>query len=303
MKRFLFIYMLISFISEGKACDICGCAASSFSMGILPGSQRHFVGVRSTFRSFKTTHPPLFGIVEPGSSEIFTSSDLLFRIRLHRRFQFLGIVPFVYNQQTPDDTRKSLSVSGLGDISLLGNYVFVNTSDSIAHTFKHAGTIGLGLKSPTGNHDNSILQNRNMLPGTGSFDFIGSFSYSLQKGSWGFFNETSFTYKGQNNENFQFGHAFSTSNSVFYRWVLNENSRLLPQVGLQFSHNERDKINGLITDLSFNGGSMLSLQTGLVFMNKNIALNPIVWFPIHQDLSEGYVKQKLHIRFTLTYFI
>jgi hypothetical protein len=289
--------------TESNACDICGCAASSFSLGIMPGSQSHFVGLRSSFRSFKTTHPPLFGINEPGSNEFFTSTDLLFKIRLHKRFQVLGIVPFVYNQQIPDDTRMAFNVNGLGDISLLGNFVFINTTDSIAVKVKQAGTIGLGVKSPTGKHDNSVIQNRNMLPGSGSLDFLASFNYSVQKGAWGFFNETSFSYKGENDENFQFGHAFSTSNIAFYRWAITENMRLIPQVGLQFSHNERDKINGIITDLSFNGGNLLNVQTGFVFMHKNLAINPTVWLPVYQDLSEGYVDQKLNVRLTINYFI
>jgi hypothetical protein len=302
MKKTL-IFCLILAINTVYACDVCGSASSSFSLGMLPGNQTHFIGLRHTFRTFKTTHPPLFGVTIPGSEEVFTSTDMFLRISASKRFQLISVVPFVYNQQTPDDTRVPLTVKGIGDISLLGNYVFINTTDSLSKKFKQSGSAGLGLKMPLGNFDNSTINNRNMLPGSGSWDFLINFSYSIQKGSWGFFNESSFSLKTKNKDDFQFGNAFSTSNLAFYRWNINDNWKILPQLGLQFSQNQRDKINGFVTDLSFNGGTQINIQTGGMWFYKKWAFSPTVWIPIYQTLGEGYVQQKIFARFSVNYFI
>ncbi len=37
-----------------NACDICGCASSSFSMGLLPSSKHHFIGLRSSIKNFES---------------------------------------------------------------------------------------------------------------------------------------------------------------------------------------------------------------------------------------------------------
>jgi hypothetical protein len=302
MKKLVFIFALL-FLNYNFACDVCGSASSSFSLGMLPGNQSHFVGIRSTVRTFKTTHPPLFGMKIPGSEELFTTTDLFMRFSLSKRFQLISVVPFVNNRQTPDDTRVPFTVRGLGDVSLLGNYVFINTTDSLTKKFKQSGSAGLGLKMPLGKFDNSTINNRNMLPGSGSWDFMVNFSYSIQKGSWGFFNESSYSLKTANKDNFQFGNAFSSSNLAFYRWNINDDWRILPQLGIQFSQNQRDKIDGYVTDLSFNGGTQLNIQTGGMWFYKKWAFSPTVWIPLHQTLGEGYVNQKVFARFSINYFI
>lgn len=301
MQKFILFIGLILGGSTSWACDVCGCAASSFSLGLLPSSNHHFIGIRTSYRTFTTTHPTLFGITEPPSSEVFTTTELLGRWKISRRFQLVGAIPFVYNIQ--EKVAANRIMQGIGDVTVLGNYVFVSTTDSLTKKIKQAGTFGIGVKIPVGKFDNTTINNRNMLPGTGSFDFVANVNYSLQKGSWGYLTESSFSYKTENKFNYQFGHAFSSTHLAFYRWIVNEDARILPQVGLNYNHNFRDRILGKVTDDSFNGGTLLNAQLTCALLYKNWGFNANYYAPIFQDLGNGYVDQKVSVRFGINYFI
>ncbi len=282
-------------------CDVCGCASSSFSLGLLPSSNHHLLGLRTSIRSFKTTHPPLFGIQDPSTKELFTSTDLYGRWKINRRFQMLAVVPYVVNLQST--VERQVNIQGLGDITVLGNYVFVENTDSLTKHYKQSGTFGLGVKVPTGKYDNTNVNNRNMLPGTGTVDFLATLNYSIQKGSWGYLTESSFTYKTANKYDYQFGHALGTTHLAFYRWVLNENLRILPQLGLNFNHNFRDRINGKITDDSYNGGTILNAQATVAVLYRDWAFSANYYAPVFQNLANGYVRQMSAFRFGINYFI
>lgn len=301
MHRIMLFIGLMFVGSTSWACDVCGCAASSFSLGLLPSSNHHFIGIRSSYRTFTTNHPPLFGITEPASSEVFTTTELMGRWKINERFQVLGSLPYIYNLQ--EKVNGNRIMQGIGDPTILGNYVFVSTTDSLTKKFKQAGTFGLGVKIPVGKFDNTNINNRNMLPGTGSFDFVANLNYSLQKGNWGYLTESSFTYKTENKFDYQFGHALTTTHLLFYRWILSENTRILPQAGLNFNHNFRDRVRGKVTDDSFNGGTLLNAQVTLAVLHKNWGFNVNYFAPLYQYLGNGYVDQKVSIRFGINYFI
>lgn len=283
------------------ACDVCGCASSSFSLGLLPSSNHHLLGLRTNVRAFRTTHPPLFGIQDPSTKEFFTTTDLYGRWKINRRFQLLAVVPYVVNTQAT--VERQVNIQGIGDITVLGNYVFVQNTDSLTKHYKQAGTFGLGVKAPTGKYDNTNINNRNMLPGTGTVDFVATLNYSIQKGSWGYLTESSFTYKTANKYHYQFGHAAGTTHLAFYRWVLNENLRILPQAGLNFNYNFRDRINGKVTDDSYNGGNILNAQATVAVLYKNWAFSANYLAPLSQHLGNGYVEQLSAFRFSINYFI
>jgi hypothetical protein len=291
------------------ACDVCGCAASSFSLGLLPSSNHHFIGLRSGFRTFTTTHPPLFGVQDPPSSQLFVTTELYGRWKISRKFQLLGMVPYVQNQE--QSAEKSLNIRGLGDITILVNFVFVQTTDSLTRHWKQVGTVGLGVKSPTGKFDRTNAANaiddpligRNMYPGTGAFDFIANLNYSLQRSSWGYLTESSFSYKSANKSEYQFGHALSTTHLAFYRWNINENLKFLPQAGFNYNHNLSDRIAGKPTDLSYNGGTLLNAQLSIALIYKNWAFTATGQIPLYQQLGNGYVEQKTAFRFGINYFI
>jgi hypothetical protein len=296
------IHLWISFVllsSLAYSCDICGCAASSFSLGMLPNSKYHVLGLRSNSRFFESQDAHLKS--RNSSKEQFSSLEFNGKYRLNKRIQFMAFVPYVYNSK--QDSVSSIKINGLGDISLLSNFVFIDNTDSLSKKFKQAGTIGLGVKMPTGLSQKLNFFETNMLPGTGAFDYIANLNYSIQFRSFGFQNESSFTYKTENKFLYRFGNAFSSTNLFFYRINVNENFKIIPQLGINFNHNWQDIKNGQLSEDTYNGGNILNGQFSLFLLYKSWGISSQVLVPIFQNLNQGYVVQKAAFRLSINYFI
>jgi hypothetical protein len=283
-----------------NACDICGSASSSFSMGLLPSSKHHFIGLRSSIKNFESREIHALSS-RFDSEQHFSSTEIFGRYRISPKFQVLATIPYIYNVKK--DSISTLTIDGLGDPVLLFNYVFVDNTDSLTKKFKQSGTFGLGVKFPLGVFYKLGFTEINMLPGTGSFDFISNLNYSIQYRSYGFQNETSFTLKTENKYLYQFGNAFSTSNMLFYRWLVNDNLKIVPQIGVNYNFNWEDIKNGKKSEDTFNGGAIFNSQVNLFVIYKNFGFNLNVFLPVNQQLNEGYVKQKNSFRLALNYFI
>lgn len=282
------------------ACDICGCAASGFSIGMLPNSKHHFLGLRTTMRWFESQPAPDGHGFRGVSSQFFTTTELFGRYKIGRRFQLQAFVPYVMNQKTDSVTT---TIHGIGDVVAMGNFVFIDNLDSLGKKVRQSGTIGLGIKSPTGQFFKLGFEEINMLPGTGSFDFIANLNYSVQFNKFGLQNETGFTYKLKNKYNYRFGNALTISQLFFYRIDINENLKFIPQLGVNFSHNWKDLKNGVLSEDTFNGGNMVNAQANLYLIYKNFGINFQVYVPVFQKLNQGYVAQKSMVRVGVNYFI
>lgn len=301
MKNILVGFALFLCVSHSHACDICGSASSAFSLGMLPNSKQHFVGLRSTMRWYESEPAPDGHEFRGVSSQFFTSTEIFGRYKISKRFQLQGFVPYVVNQKTDS---KTTTINGIGDVMLIGNFVFVDNMDSIQKKVRHSGTIGLGVKAPTGQFFKLGFEEINMLPGTGAVDFIANLNYLFQlQNNIGFQNETSFTYKLTNKYQYRFGNALSISQVIFYRWKINETFSIVPQLGAQWMHNWKDLKNGQLSEDTYNGGSLVNGQASIFFMWKSWGLNIQGQLPIYQQLNRGYVSQLGMVRCAVNYFM
>jgi hypothetical protein len=301
MKQTIFVLLLaIGSSTYSLACDVCGCASSAFTVGMMPNSKYHLLGIRSSFRWFESQPSPDGHGYRENSKQFFTSTDILGRFKVGKKFQIQGYVPYVHN--TKLDSIKT-SIHGLGDIVLLGNYVFVDNMDSLSRKVRHSGTFGLGLKLPTGKFFKLGFDEVNMLPGSGSFDFLANINYAVQFKKIGLQNETSFIYKTENKYKFRFGNAVSISQVLFYQWKINENLFILPQIGLNYNQNWKDRKNGIYTEDSFNGGTIYNAIANLYITRKNLSVNTQFYFPLAQRLNESLVTQHAMFRIGINYFI
>ncbi|NVK63726.1 MAG: hypothetical protein HWE22_04025 [Flavobacteriales bacterium] len=300
MKQLIGGLILLLTMNNVYACDICGGASNSFTVGLLSNNKNHFVGIRSGIRWFESAPTPddhgYLGV----SHQQFTTTELFGRWRVSKRFQVLGFVPYVYNSKM-EDVRTN--ISGLGDVILMGNYIYLDNTEKKDVTFKHIGTVGLGVKIPTGTYFQLGFDEVNMLPGTGSWDGILNLSYMIQKDNFGLQNESSFTYKTENKYTYRFGNAFSYMGLFFYRWKLKEKVQIIPQLGVSVAHNWKDRKNGELSEDTFNGGNIVGAQVNLRMIIKQIGVNIEGNVPVSQSLNKGYVDQKGMIRVGVNYYI
>ncbi len=118
------------------------------------------------------------------TDEHFRTVDVLARFYPWRRLQVLTLVPYHDFQRSEKGVHTR--ARGIGDASLLLNYVLLDTGDSLRHAWRHTLTLGGGVKPPTGKHNledqEGIPLNPNLQPGTGSkLDYFVSATYTLHQ--------------------------------------------------------------------------------------------------------------------------
>lgn len=289
MKKALLLTVLCFSLFQTFACDICGCSSGNYFIGLLPQFRKHFFGTRYTFRSY-TSH--IAGDAAQFSKDFYQTAELWGGMNMGQKWQLMAFVPYNINRQTSDDGIRNSS--GIGDITLIGNYKLLNT---------RAGTkkgdwlsqqlwVGGGVKLPTGKFaadPDDIIPDANNQPGTGSVDFLLDALYTIHVGDWGV--NSSVSYKiNESAETFHFGNRLNASAYAFHSFT-RKIATFNPNVGLLYEKLDANKLkNEKITD---TGGRALLAAGGLEINMAKIAVGMNAQLPIAQNLSNGQTNAKL----------
>lgn len=304
MRTLLAVALLVFSTSVASACDVCGCSISGNYFGILPQFSRHFVGLRWSERSFQTAHTPAslrHGIFH--STEQFSTLDALVRFYPHRRVQLLALVPYQWIRR--DEAGVITQTQGLGDVSLMANYIVFNSGDSLRRTWRHTLAFGLGVKAPTGRFQSPVSGkeaiNANLQPGSGSTDLTFGVQYTLRRGSLGLASDAYYRFNTANKQGFQFGNRVNGSCKFFY-WqnIHRAGLALLPNAGIYTEAAGLDRQNGEILD---DTGGMVTLGLlGLdVYAAGRVSAGVTFQAPLYHDLGGGTIQPGKRWMFTLNY--
>lgn len=283
------------------ACDICGCSAQGTSLGLLPNSGKHFIGLRYNFRRFRTVHPPM-GLDSGGevSEDYFHSFEVWGRYTLLNRIQIYGFIPVKHTSQIVSHVTNN--VSGVGDVSLLISGVILQPKDSlIPGEFNHAWSIGFGVKAPTGAYRRADAQTGIILPnmqtGTGSWDFSLVSNYRFGVNNWGLNINGSYRYNLPNKFRYQFGSRALLAAHVFRNIHFPKTKmRLIPQLGLVYDYAAKDFKNLSKNEINeFSGGNFLHGEVRLDYYINNFGLSIGAALPIAQNYGKGYVESKYRL--------
>ncbi len=273
------------------ACDVCGCNAVGANASLLPQLNSSIVGMRYSFRDFNSEHPSNFESGGTKTKERFHTVDISGRYIATPRIHLSARVPFHY--MTQEIEGQTSRVVGVGDISIMGQFLAIHPDFCSGKTAKHQFRIGAGLKFPTGS--TSTKFNNEMLPitmqaGTGSLDILTSGIYTLRYKDWGFNAEAGYRINTANADRYKFGNRVSGTVSALYWWKLSENVVLLPTLGASVDWADENKQSGVW--VRYTGGALVTGVVGADLMIKRVVLsaryNPVVW----QRLSENYVRAK-----------
>lgn len=276
---------------DTQACDVCGCAAGGYYLGIMPQQNNNFIGLRYR-NSIYDGHG---GLVPYGAHDIFQSTELFGRYYLHPRVQLLGFVPFSFNQRIQTD--REMKVQGLGDVLFLANYQLWNTMrGNNLESWRHSFFVGGGLKLPTGQFrfsdmDATQVNNANFQLGTGSLDYLLSTNYTLRWKAWGLNLEGSVKINGKNEDDYRFGTRLSGNGNLFLIRQLSKSLAIMPYAGLYAEKSSADWQHG--AEVESTGGPLLASNTGLdIYLNQRWALGVKYQLPIYQDLASGHLDAK-----------
>ena len=277
---------LLLMLNLVRGCDVCGCAVSSQQFGILPQFQKHFVGMKYAYRSFQSTHPPLFANEkELTSLEKFHTTEIYGRFVLSERIHFFGFVPFQFISK--EEANAKFNHDGIGDISLMALYAIINQK-KVNDRFTHHLQIGGGIKLPTGkNH--FLTQDDEWVPGiqtgTGTIDYMASINYFLRSGQWGTILESSLRFNTKNTTyDFKYGHRYLHSARMFYVFS-RKNVSLMPSAGISMESSGLDFHEG--TQVELSGGHSVMLNAGIDYFDKRFTAGLSASPGIYQNVAKG----------------
>jgi len=292
MKNIL-IVLFISFTIPvaSNACEICGCSANGYHLGILPQFGKNFIGLRYGLQRYHSQHLLSEQLMIPGgsSSELYQSLDLWGRFYAGKKLQIFGFVPYRYFEQTEEN--KTATRSGIADVTVAAQYLLVNTGAS-TKKFKQTFSVGGGVKLPTGSFkipEGSEIS-AGMNTGSGSTDFILNSIYTARYGRAGINLDASYKLNTKNKQSFQYGNTITTGARAFFWQNIGKKISLLPNIGVLFEQTAKDR--HYAEKQKFSGGSVTSLVAGTDVYISRFVIGASYYKPLQSNLSEGLVTQQ-----------
>lgn len=281
---------------EDFDCDACGCSASGGSMGFSSMLNNNFVGVRY----FKQSYTSRDGIFEnsPWIDENFNTIQAWTRIPVTDKVQISALIPYHFHER--ELTTAKESISGLGDITIMGLYTVFETKKDSA-VFTHRVNLGAGVKIPTGkftqaNNLGSINQSFQL--GTGSWDYSMVSEYVISRKDLGLNTTLNYVFKTENKKEYQYGDQFNYAATLFYLFDLNT-VQIVPQAGLAGEVYQTNKQHGL--DLPNTAGDILFGKFGLEAGKNKFSIGVNAMLPIKQNLSSGKMEANYRWSVNLNY--
>lgn len=284
MKYIISIALLMGSFSV-FSCDVCGISVSPGMQGLLPNNRYHFFGIRANYNSFQSSRPILLSDDFLTSKEHFFRSTLFGRWQISERFDLNAAIPFVYNEQHINGHINRHQ--GIGDIRITTNFLAINKTDS---TSNHLFRVGAGAKLPTGNYSRDAWQTSNLYTGTGSYDFVLSSNYTLNKQKWGIIQDNQFWINTENKAGYRYGNSLNSR--LLFQWKPTTKGKLKinPFAGAGYQWSMTDRIDGIHVSQQFNGGHLVTIEGGLQFMSNNWMTIIRYAHPVVQQLSNGDVR-------------
>ena len=283
-------------LMEDFDCDACGCSASGGSMGFSSMLNNNFVGIRY----FKQSYTSRDGIFDnsPWIDENFNTIQVWTRIPITDKIQISALVPYHFHERQL--TTGTESISGLGDITVMGLYTVFETKKDSA-VFTHRVNLGAGIKIPTGkftqaNNLGSINQSFQL--GTGSWDYSVVSEYVVNRKNLGLNTTLNYVFKTENSKEYQYGDQFNYGATFFYLFDL-KSVQLVPQAGLAGEVYQTNKQHGL--DLPNTAGDILFGKFGIEAGKNKFSVGLNAMLPFNQNLSNGKMEANYRWAVNLNY--
>ncbi len=269
--------------SQAFFCDACGCAAGNGSSGFESLLNPQFIGIKYFAQHYKAKEN-LF-VDDLTQDQYFNTVQLWGKIPVTKKLSIYGSIPFQFH--TKNTSQGDISISGIGDASLMGIYELIKSKNSF-----HQINGGLGVKIPLGKFDEKGITgvNPSFQLGTGSWDYQLAVSYKFQKDRLALLINTDYTIKTENKKHYQFGNQWNYSATGFYRLWNNTNSIFSGKVGLQgevFDWNRQ-----FSEVMPKTAGSALYGKAGFEVSFRKFSLGTELMLPAYTNLAGGDIEAR-----------
>jgi hypothetical protein len=291
MKRIIGIFFLLAACTTTYACDICGCGAGSYYLGILPDFGKHAAGLRYRHNQL-TTHLGAGGITTYlTTKEVYQTTELWGGWNLSKRFRLMAIVPMAFNQRTNQGITQHKN--GLGDVLLNGYYNLLNIKKKLGNKLLVQSLwAGVGVKLPTGKYnaaDKSTSNNTNLFQlGTGSWDVLLNAMYDLRLQDAGINASVSYKMNTANRYDYNYGNRLTATTQLYHKFRLWQKLVLAPNTGITYEYGNKDMDVRYKVDMS--GGRALLYTAGMEIAYKKLVMGGNWQTPLSQNMANGFVK-------------
>ncbi len=288
---FLSIAAIACLQFSAQACDLCGCSAGSQYLGILPQFYRQFIGVQYQYTSFSAMQASLMDPEDYERAYEFNSTYQVWgRYYLGKRLQLFGFIP--YHVNSGSDAGSPFKTEGIGDVSVLANYVVIK-DDSNCKVWHQALLAGGGVKLPTGKNTGITTLDEQGLPnvqaGTGSWDFVVNANYTVRREKIGVNADVAYTITTANSSGYKYGNRLNSGVMAFY-WYAKNSFSLMPQAGVKYEYSLHDYDNYQRKWLNENsGGNVVFGSVGAQAYYKRVGAKAIYSIPLSQHYAGGNV--------------
>ncbi len=295
---FLVIILSILSFSSSLACPYCGCGNSNFQIGVLPTYSNAFFGVRYTYSHFKTDSGSQY------SRDYFHTTELWGGYKVGK-VMVMAFVPYISIHKLSDDG--DINSSGLGDITLLGNYEIYSKTKSGSENKKSISNtlwLGGGIKFHTGqnivdvNDPGFTVGDFSSTPGTGSTDYILNANHNWIIGNKGFVTNLAYRINTSNSQQFQYGNRVYATVNYFHSFSAGS-FVIRPTVGLNLVVNGTNRFQN--SDVVGSSGYILIGMAGVNLQKGKIGLLINGGLPLAADLYHGLTVFKERASLALTY--
>ena len=284
-----------------RACDACGCSISQIYWGMPSDNNQHYIGLWWQHQRYQSGFGGSEILTSDMDEEWFNTLEARIKYNLSPKVQVLAIIPYQYHVR-PDYYTVN-RVNGLGDVSILANYLLWQSSDSlIGTTLRQQIQVGAGGKTPTGTFrqiDEQENINPNFQAGSGSWDALFNLTYNGRLKDFGWAINATYRLNGTNANDYRFGNRFNGAFNLFYAQLLGT-IELIPSLGLLYEQADWDvQRNYYRTN---TGGYAWFGTAGIeCYMGQyNLGLNYML--PLNANWADGYLEPQSRLAVHLNLF-
>lgn len=276
-------------------CDACGCSASGGSMGFASMLNSDFVGIRYFNQSYKSNDGLYTN--SPWYNEDFNTIQAWARIPVLKKMQLSVLVPYHFHNRERLEGKQT--ISGLGDITVLGMYPLYQTEKDSAF-FSHTLQMGVGVKMPTGEFKqaNAGAVNPSFQVGTGSLDYLFAAEYVIKRKQLGLNAMLNYVVKTENEKLYRFGNQINYAGTFFYL-IETPKYIVVPQLG--FAGEKYDDNYQYGQKVRNTAGDIFFGKLGFEIGRNQFSFGANAMLPINQNLTGGNVKANYRWSVNLNY--
>ena len=281
MKKLLIAFSISFTCLSASACDICGLGTSNYNPVLFTQLSKNYLSINYLHRLYHIQGSD--GL----NKEYFNTLLVSGQYSITNKLQLVAMVPYQLNKQK--NARGINELSGLGDVTLMGNYRLWNDEGA---SKTQTLTVGAGVKLPSGKYKpvkSLAIEEQNFQLGTGSIDYLVNGSYRLNIHQWSFSAIGSYKYNTANKQGYRYGDVLTAGATALYRKEF-KNFSLAPFLQLMNEKQMMDANNHLLREHS--GGNALYTGGGFDFTTSRFGAGLNYQFATKQNLFQGEINAK-----------